>query len=180
MRNNILLWICISVVLVILAIVYVDRNSYVKNWMDNIHKSDTVYATRIDTIWNDTTIIVKEFIPKYITKTKVDTIYTKEGDTLQLVTESKMFEKTLVIDKDTADVQIYTQGINTSLDSLKMALKTHSEVITNTVEVTKYVEREKRLIDRFHIQPQVGLGYGIINNKFDVYVGIGVGFDITK
>ena len=59
-----------------------------------------------------------------------------------------------------------------------MRFKTHREIVTNTVEVTKYVKEKKRFIDRFHIQPQVGVGYGVFNKKFDAYVGVGVGFDI--
>ena len=105
-------------------------------------------------------------------------MYTKEGDTFNLITEAKRFDKRLISNKDTADVQVYTSGINTSLDSLKMRFKTHREIVTNTVEVTKYVKERKRFIDRFHIQPQVGVGYGVLNKKFDTYVGVGIGFDL--
>lgn len=31
---------------------------------------------------------------------------------------------------------------------------------------------------RFHVGPQVGVGYGIFNNKPDVYVGVGVQYDL--
>ena len=106
----------------------------------------------------------------------MDTVYTKDGDTLNLVTEQKRYEKSLVSDKDTCDLQIYVTGVNTSLDSLKMRLRTHT--ITNTIEITKYVERKKTFKDRFHIQPQVGVGYGLFNKKVDAYVGIGLGVDI--
>lgn len=139
-----------------------------------IEKIDTVTVT--DTFWQDTTIIEKEFVPKYIVKKKVDTVYTKDGDTLNLVTEQKRYEKSLVSGKDTCDLQIYVTGVNTSLDSLKMRLRTHT--ITNTIEITKYVERKKAFKDRFHIQPQVGVGYGLFNKKVDAYVGIGLGVDI--
>lgn len=105
-------------------------------------------------------------------------MYTKEGDVLNLITGAKRFDKRLISNKDTADLQIYTSGIETSLDSLKMRFKTHREIVTNTVEVTKYVKERKRFIDRFHIQPQVGVGYGVLNKKFDTYVGVGIGFDI--
>ena len=140
----------------------------------NVKEIDTVAIT--DTLWKDTTIIVKEFVPKKKKKKKVDTLYLQNGDTLNLITESKRYERSLVSDKDTADVEIYTTGINTSLDSLKWRLKTHS--VTNTVEITKYVERKKRFKDRFHIQPQAGVGYGLISKKVDAYIGVGLGIDI--
>ena len=147
---------------------------FCKKTPPNIVKTDTVTIT--DTVWKDTTITEKEFVPKIIVKTKVDTFYTEKGDTVQLVTESKEFEKSIISDKDTADVKVYTSGINTSLDSLKMRLRTHS--VTNTVEITKYVERKKTFWDRFHFGVQGGLGYGIVKKNVDIYVGVGGSFDI--
>lgn len=140
----------------------------------NVIKSDTVTIT--DTLWKDTVITEKELVPKIIVKKKVDTLYLENGDTMQLITESKEFEKRLISDKDTADVKVYTTGINTSLDSLKMRLRTHS--VTNYVEVTKYVERKKRFVDRFHLGIQGGLGYGIVKKNVDIYVGVGGSFDL--
>lgn len=137
-------------------------------------KTDTVTVT--DTMWKDTTIIEKELVPKIIVKKKVDTVYTKEGDTLNLITESKRYDKSLVSDKDTCDLEIYTSGINTSLDSLKWRLKTHS--VTNTIEITKYIEKKKSFKERFHLSPQVGGGFGLIKRTFDVYVGLGVSYDL--
>lgn len=141
-------------------------------------ESDTIIKTKTDTLWKNTTIIEKEFVPKYITKIKTDTLFKENGDTVQLITESKRFDKSIVSDKDTADIQIYTSGIKTSLDSLKMRFKTHREVITNTVEITKYVEKKKTFWDRFHIQPQVTGGYDIINKQWGITAGIGIGIDI--
>lgn len=178
MRNNTLIWVCLFIIVVILSIFYIDRNYNVRDFINNVQKTDTIITTKTDTLWKDTTIIEKEFVPKTIVKTKTDTLFKANGDTIQLITESKRFDKTIVSDKDTADVQVYTSGINTSLDSLKMRFKTHKEIVTNTVEVTKYVKERKRLIDRFHIQPQVGVGYGVFNKKIDAYVGVGIGFDI--
>lgn len=147
---------------------------FCKKTPPNVIKTDTVTVT--DTFWRDTVITEKEFVPKIIVKTKVDTVYDQNGDTIPLVTESKMYEKSLVSDKDTCDLEIYTSGINTSLDSLKMRLKTHS--VTNTVEITKYVERKKTFWDRFNWGVQCGLGYGIVKKNVDLYVGVGGSFDL--
>jgi len=136
----------------------------------DVIKIDTI--TKTDTCWRDTVIKDTLFEPKYIIKKKVDTVYTKGGDTLHLVTEQKMYEKSLVSDKDTCDLQLYVSGINTALDSLKMRLKTHS--VTNTVEITKYVEKKKR----FYIAPSVGVGYGFIGKKPDVFIGVSFGVNL--
>lgn len=177
MKSNTLIFISLAICFIILGFFYLDRSGYFDP-MKEVIKTDTVFATKTDTLWKDTTIIEKEFVPKTIVKIKTDTLFKENGDTIQLITESKRFDKTILSGKDTADVQVYTSGINTSLDSLKMRLKTHREIVTNTVEVTKYVKERKRFIDRFHIQPQVGVGYGVFNKKIDAYVGVGIGFDL--
>ena len=159
---------------VICAIALLILGYYCGKTKTNVKQIDTVTVT--DTCWRDTTITEKELLPTYIIKKKVDTVYTKEGDTLQLITESKRYDRSLVSDKDTCDLQIYTTGINTSLDSLKLRLKTHT--VTNTVEITKYIQKNKTIKDRIHLEPQVGVGYGLIGRKVDVYVGVGLGVDL--
>ena len=142
MKSNVLIFVSLAICFIILGFFYLDRNGYFKP-RNEVIKTDTVFKTKTDTLWKDTLITETKLIPKYIVKTKTDTLFSKDGDTIQLVTESKRFDKRLISDKDTADLQVYTSGIETSLDSLKMRLKTHKEVITNTVEITKYVEKKK-------------------------------------
>ena len=177
MNSNTLIFISIAICFIILGFFYLDRSGYFDPMKEEI-KTDTVFTTKTDTLWKDTTIVENEIVPKYIVKKKVDTVYTKEGDTFNLITEAKRFDKRLISNKDTADVQIYTSGIETSLDSLKMRLKTHREIVTNTVEVTKYVNKRKRFIDRFHIGVQAGYGYGFNYKGLEPYVGIGASFDL--
>jgi len=141
-------------------------------------KTDTVITVTHDTMWKDTTIVEKQLVPKIIEKTKIDTVFSNAGDTIQLVTESKTYEKRLISDKDTADLKIYTTGINTSLDSLKMKLRTHTEVVTNTVEVTKYVEKKKTVWDKISIGLQGGYGYAFKSKEFSPYVGIGLAVNL--
>lgn len=177
MKSNVLIFVSLVICFIILGFFYLDRSGYFKP-RNEVVKTDTVFKTKTDTLWQDTLITETKLIPKYIVKTKTDTLFSKDGDTIQLVTESKRFDKRLISDKDTADLQVYTSGIETSLDSLKMRLKTHKEVITNTVEITKYVEKKKTFWNRFHIQPQVTGGYDIINKQWGITAGVGVGIDI--
>ena len=177
MNSNTLIFISIAICFIILGFFYLDRSGYFDP-MKEVIKTDTVFTTKTDTLWKDTTIVEKEIVPKYIIKKNVDTVYTKEGDTLNLITEAKRFDKRLISNKDTADVQIYTSGIETSLDSLKMRLKTHREIVTNTVEVKKYIQKKKTFWNRFHIGVQAGYGYGFNYKGLEPYVGIGASFDL--
>ena len=177
MNSNTLIFISIAICFIILGFFYLDRSGYFDP-MKEVINTDTVFTTKTDTLWKDTTIVEKEIVPKYIIKKKVDTVYTKEGDTFNLITEAKRFDKRLISNKDTADIQIYTSGINTSLDSLKMRLKTHREIVTNTVEVKKYIQKKKTFWNRFHIGVQAGYGYGFNYKGLEPYVGIGASFDL--
>ena len=177
MNSNTLIFISIAICFIILGFFYLDRSGYFDP-MKEVINTDTVFTTKTDTLWKDTTITEKELVPKIIVKTKIDTLFKENGETVQFITESKRFDKTILSDKDTADVQVYTSGINTSLDSLKMRLKAHKEVITNTVEITKYVEKKKTFLNRFHIGIQAGYGYGLNYKGLEPYVGIGASFDL--
>ena len=162
------------IAIILCSIIFGIFGYFVGNKPQKIEKTDTV--TVIDTFWKDTTIVEKELVPKYIVKKKVDTVYSKEGNTLQLITEQKRYDRSLVSEKDTCDLQIYTSGINTSLDSLKWRLKTHT--VTNTIEITKYIEKKRKFKDRFHFAPNVSFGYGLFNKKPDLYVGFGLNVDL--
>ena len=177
MNSNTLIFTSIAICFIILWFFYLDRSGYFDQ-MKEVIKTDTVFTTKTDTLWKDTTIVEKEIVPKIIVKTKIDTLFNENGETVQLITESKRFDKRLISNKDTADVQVYTSGINTSLDSLKMRFKTHNKVITNTVEITKYIDKKKTFFDRFHIGVQAGYGYGFNYKGLEPYVGIGASFDL--
>ena len=174
-NNDTLMWLCLWFAIVILGALFFMREC---STPPNIEKVDTVFSTKTDTLWKDTTIVKKEYGPTIVEKLQIDTVYDSNGDTIQLIVEAKKWEDSIVSNKDTAYLQIFTSGIRTSLDSTKIRLKTHTEVITNTVEVTKIVEKKKTVWDRFHIGIQGGYGYGFNYKGLEPYVGIGGSFDL--
>ena len=105
MNSNTLIFISIAICFIILGFFYLDRSGYFDP-MKEVINADTVFTTKTDTLWKDTTIVEKEIVPKYIIKKTIDTVYTKEGDALNLITEAKRFDKRLISNKDTADLQI--------------------------------------------------------------------------
>ena len=144
---------------------------YTNKTSSNTPKADTV--TKVDTFWKDS-IIYKDkikLVPKKIVETKHDTI---TGDTV-LTTEQKYYQETFYMGKDTATVGILTTGINTTVDSVSIMLKTRKPTVVQTVEITKYVEKKRSII---HIQPQVTFGYDPLNKQWGAVVGIGVGIDL--
>ena len=135
---------------------------------------DTVLQTKIDTLYKDTVIEKTKYIPTEVIKLRTDTI-TK--DTI-LTFEQKIYEDTLCNDKDSIILKSFIFGVSSKLDSTSVAWKKHTTVVTNTVEITKYIEKPKTFWDRFHIQPQITSGYDLVNHKWGIMVGIGLGIDI--
>lgn len=138
---------------------------------EDFKTSDTVVKVEFDTIETIKDTTITKFIPKIIEKLKVDTV---KKDTV-LVTERKEYINECTNENDTAIIMATIVGVNASLDSLSVLWKKHSIIQTNTVTVTKYIEKPKKLIT---IQPQIGVGYGIFNRNVDMYVGIGIGANI--
>jgi len=163
---------------ILLAALHFIGNSG-KSPSEGVISSDTVFSTRVDTIFKRDTFKTVKLVPKQTTITRVDTLYTCNVDEpIILPRERKTYQKTIVNNQDTADVHIVLQGIDASIDTLNVTVNRRILNTTNTVEVTKYVERKKTFKDRIHLSPQIGFGYGLINKKADAYVGFGVSIDI--
>ena len=141
-------------------------------------KTDTITTTKTDTLWKDTTITKTDTKVKYIQVVKTDTVYDKQGNEIELITDNKTYIDTICAQKDTAIVTSYISGVNAKLDSLKVEMKKSEVIKTNTVTVEKYIKEQKKLWDRIHLQPQATFGYDPINKNWGAVIGLGVGIDI--
>lgn len=154
-----------------LIISFIVGCQYGKMRSEVFKTSDTITVVEFDTvtITKDTTIT--KFIPKYIEKIRVDTV---RKDTV-LITEQKTYFDTICQNRDSILLKTTISGVNASIDSLSVLLKKQEIIKTNTITITKYIEKPKKLIT---IRPQLGVGYGLIHNNVDMYVGIGASIDI--
>lgn len=179
MKNNKIIYIAIILSILSLLIYYININhEYILNKYFNINKIDTVRIEKVDTLWRTDTFKIKELIPKEVVKIKTDTVFDKNGDTIQLVTENKRYQDTLLCDKDTAELQIFISGIKSNVDSINLNLKKSEIIKTNTIEITKYIEKKKTFWNRFHLGVQAGYGYGFKSKELTPYVGIGGSIDL--
>lgn len=133
-----------------------------------IDRTDTLTVS--DTVYTRDTLTITKPIPQYVEIVKTDTVFNEKGDTIQLVTENKLYNDTLTCANDSIILESSITGINPQLDYIKADWR--RQEITNTITVTNYV-RKKGL----RITPQVGLGYGLLNKKTDVFVGIGLSYN---
>lgn len=121
-------------------------------------------------------IIEKETI-KIDTITVVDTVKIIEPQATIIRTVDKVYYDTIIIDSEPLEVPLQVEekvyddslyhivisGVHPNLDTLELY---QPSIIINK-EVTKYKNK------RFNHGLQIGLGYGLINNKPDVYIGYG-------
>lgn len=133
-----------------------------------IEKSDTI--TVRDTLHTRDTLTITKPIPKYVEVVKRDTVFNENGDTIQLVTENKLYNDTLCYQNDSIILESSITGINPQLDYIKADWR--RQEITNTITVTNYVKKKG-----LRITPQIGLGYGLLNKKTDVFLGIGLSYN---
>lgn len=173
MKNNTLIWISALLSVLILSLLWADSRGFFDKGGQVIH-TDTIM--RSDTVYLRDTLTLSHPLPYVIEKVRTDTVYTQSGDTLELVTETKKYEENIIQGEDTAIVKAQITGINAELDTISVMFNRRS--VTNTIEITNYVEKKKKFLDRFHISPNVSVGYGLINRRPDVYIGVGVGFEL--
>lgn len=130
--------------------------------IDTITVCDTAYISTRDTFY------LTKPIPELIEVVRIDTV--KENT--PLIVENKTYKDTICNEKDSIILQSTIQGVNAMLLSTEVDWRKHTEVITNTITIEKYIKPKK-----IRITPQLGVGYGLLNKQTDIYLGIGLSYN---
>lgn len=111
---------------------------------------------------------------------KVDSVYhyAQTNDTIDLNIDVKAKE----LKWCTADFTIRDQFIiiNREKDGVNETIINHSDNATIDGSTMWHRQSNKKWYQRFNIGPQLGLGYGMINKKFDTYIGVGITYQFSK
>ena len=176
MKNNTTPLLVTCFILCLIAIGLYYGSTHYKEWLE-MPKTDTLMVR--DTLKTTDTLYITKYKPKLVEKTitKRDTFYTKDGKSTVFTTENKTFQDTLCNKKDTVILTSFIKGQNVQFDSIKADWRKQETIITNTVTITKYIERKRRFSERFRIIPNASVGYGVVNRKPDLYIGIGIGYE---
>lgn len=129
-------------------------------------RQDTIVVYRVDTVFD--TISITKYYPKPVKEEvlRIDTVY---ADTLLATKRSTFCDTILATPTDTVCVMTEIEGIDARMNYLKAYLK--KGTITEHTEKTITVVKKKK---GFIIAPTVGVGYGLINRKPDIYLGVGI------
>ena len=141
-------------------------------WLMN-RQPDVETKIEHDTIWRDTTIYqpqpAETINTGRVVYVKVPVKEYLPGDTIH-----DSIEVPVPIMQKRYDDSLYTawvSGFEPSLDSIRL----HQREIHTTI--TKYVQLPAK---RFSIGPSIGLGYGIVTRKPDIWVGVTATWNLNK
>lgn len=136
------------------------------------YKTDTIDADRFQ-VKTDTAYIVDD---DNAISQQVDTIYqyTQDNDTVNLSIDIKAKDLQWVNAEFTLHDKFMI--INREKDDVNQTFIHHSPNTTIDGTTMWHRKENEKWYKKFTISPQVGVGYGIMHNKFDVYVGVGIGY----
>lgn len=145
----------LSLVSLILLATTIYYSSNKKVVYETVTQNDTILIKSIDTI----TVMKKDI--EYRDVIVLDTIYIADTS---LIFEQKIYQDTIST--------VYISGIEANLDSIYYRIPRDTiQILTEKIQTVK--EQESFWHNRFTISAGVFAGYGLINRKPDVFLGIG-------
>lgn len=172
-RSDIYMLIGVSVICILLSM---TMGKCSRTEIQTKVETDTVFQERIDTI--HLTHTVTRYRPQ---PTRTDTIFVTDTQTQEVAQHIK---KTYEVDSLQIDTTSKPHGMvsyhllvrtdNNDVDSIALRFNVDYPRITQTQTITKTVTRKKR----WNYGIQTGIGYGIYNRKPDLYIGLGLQYNI--
>lgn len=155
-----------------------------KELYDSISKLQNVESGMIIKFrehYNTDTIKVDRFIVQHDTiNQKADSVYhyAQSNDTVKLNIDVKANDLQWV----TADFTINDKFviINREKNGVNETIINHSGNASIDGTAMWHRQEVKKWYQRFVVSPQIGVGYGMFNKKFDTYVGVGIGYQLKK
>lgn len=172
-RSDICMLIGVSVICILLSMI---MGKCSRTEIQTKVETDTVFQERIDTM--HITHTVTRYRPQ---PTRTDTIFVTDTQTQEVAQHIK---KTYEVDSLQIDTTSTPHGMvsyhllvrtdNYDVDSIALRFNVDYPKITQTQTITKTVTKKKH----WNYGIQTGLGYGIYNRKPDLYIGLGIQYNI--
>ena len=172
-RSDIYMLIGVSVICILLSMM---MGKCSKTEIQTKVETDTVFQERIDTI--HLTHTVTRYRPQ---PTRTDTIFITDAQTQEVAQHIK---KTYEVDSLQIDTTSTPHGMvsyhllvrtdNYDVDSIALRFNVDYPKIIQTQTITKTVTRKKH----WNYGIQTGFGYGVYNRKPDLYIGVGIQYNM--
>lgn len=172
-RSDIYIIIGVSVICILLSMM-VGKCS--KTEIQTKVETDTVFQEHIDTI--HITHTVTRYRPQ---PTRTDTIFVTDTQTQEVAQHiKKTYEvdslhiDTTCIPPASVNYHLLVRTDNYDVDSIALRFNVNYPKIIQTQTITKTVTRKKH----WNYGIQTGFGYGIYNRKPDLYIGVGIQYNM--
>ena len=172
-RSDIYMLIGVSVICILLSML---MGKCSKTEIQTKVETDTVFQERIDTI--HLTHTVTRYRPQ---PTRTDTIFITDAQTQEVAQHiKKTYEvdslhiDTTCIPPASVNYHLLVRTDNYDVDSIALRFNVNYPKITQTQTITKTVTRKKH----WNYGIQTGFGYGVYNRKPDLYIGLGIQYNI--
>ena len=172
-RSDIYMLIGVSVICILLSMV---MGKCSKTEIQTKVETDTVFQERIDTI--HITHTVTRYRPQ---PTRTDTIFITDTQTQEVAQHiKKTYEvdslhiDTTCIPPASVNYHLLVRTDNYDVDSIALRFNVDYPKIIQTQTITKTVTRKKH----WNYGIQTGLGYGVYNRKPDLYIGVGIQYNM--
>ena len=172
-RSDIYIMIGVSVICILLSII---MGKCSKTEIQTKVETDTVFQERIDTI--HITHTVTRYRPQ---PTRTDTIFITDTQTQEVAQHIK---KTYEVDSLQIDTTSTPHGMvsyhllvrtdNYDVDSIALRFNVDYPKIIQTQTITKTITKKKH----WNYGIQTGFGYGVYNRKPDLYIGVGINYNM--
>lgn len=172
-RSDIYIMIGVSVICILLSMV---MGKCSKTEIQTKVETDTVFQERIDTI--HLTHTVTRYRPQ---PTRTDTIFITDTQTQEVAQHiKKTYEvdslhiDTTCIPPASVNYHLLVRTDNYDVDSIALRFNVDYPKIIQTQTITKTVTRKKH----WNYGIQTGFGYGVYNRKPDLYIGVGIQYNM--
>ena len=172
-RSDIYIMIGVSVICIVLSMI---MGKCSRTEIQTKVETDTVFQERIDTI--HITHTVTRYRPQ---PTRTDTIFITDAQTQEVAQHiKKTYEvdslhiDTTCIPPASVNYHLLVRTDNYDVDSIALRFNVDYPKIIQTQTITKTVTRKKH----WNYGIQTGLGYGIYNRKPDLYIGVGIQYNM--
>ena len=172
-RSDIYILIGVSVICILLSM---TMGKCSRTEIQTKVETDTVFQERIDTV--HLTHTVTRYRPQ---PTRTDTIFVTDAQTQEVAQHIK---KTYEVDSLQIDTTSKPHGMvsyhllvrtdNNDIDSIALRFNVNYPKIIQTQTITKTITKKKR----WNYGIQTGFGYGIYNRKPDLYIGVGIQYNM--
>jgi hypothetical protein len=182
---------------------YNKENTYVRIYeskrLDKLKRENKMLYDSIAKLNDVESGMVIKFKERHVTDTITVDKFILKHDTLRLYADGNVYESVDSVyhyseDNDTVKLDIDIKArqlewykadftindqfmiINREKDGVNQTLISHSDNASIDATTMWHRTNKEKWYKKFSVSPQVGVGYGMFNKKFDAYVGVGVSY----